>query len=97
MSEQKLSVLDMTNVNNTCSDSSDSEITKAKLIQKFKKKLMKRKQESDSDSENDLFWKRRRINDNLPKYYEYNSIQNQEGYFGGLLDVDSLEGQDPAR
>ena len=47
--------------------------------------------ESDSDSESDILCKRRRVDPNLPKYYEYNSIQNQEGYFGGLMDMNTLD------
>ena len=82
-------VLDMSSVNHTCSDSSDSELTKGKIIKKFKRKLIKKQSQSDTDSDNDIFWKRGRIDENLPKYYEHNSIQNQEGYFGGLLDIDS--------
>ena len=81
--------IDMSSVNHTCSDSSDSEITKAKIIRKFKRKLLQKQKESDSDSDTDFFRKKIRTDDNLPKYYEYNSIQNQEGFFGGLLDVES--------
>ena len=43
MTEEKINLFDLGNVNNTCSDSSDSEVTKAKLIQKFKRKLQKKK------------------------------------------------------
>ena len=91
MAEEKINLFDLGNINNTCSDSSDSEITKAKIIQRFKRKLSKKKQESESDSENDHFSKRRCIDQNLPKYYEGNSIQNQEGYFGGLMDINVEE------
>ena len=69
--------VDIGNAGNTCSDSSDSEITKAKIIRKFKRKLMQRKACSDSDSESDIF--RKRYKHDMPKYYEGASQQNQLG------------------
>ena len=71
-------MIDIGNPGNTCSDSSDSEITKSKLIQKFKRKLQKKKACSDSDSDSDIFRKRFR-HDDLPKYYDGASQQNQLG------------------
>ena len=80
MAESK--TLDLGNVNHTCSDSSDSEITKAKIIRKFKRKLMERKQLSDSESDSEILRKKMYHDPNLPKYYPDNSIQNQQGVVG---------------
>ena len=78
--------LDLSSVNHTCSDSGSSDESISKFVLRHKRKMIKNLEESDSDNDFDIFKKRSRVDDDMPKFIEGNSCQNQEGYFGHLLD-----------
>ena len=78
--------IDLSNVNNTLSESSSSDECHNKFVRKLKRKIKKNLEEIDSESERDICRKKSRVFDDMPKYIEGNSCQNQEGFFGHLLD-----------
>ena len=89
--------LDFSSVNHTCSDSGSSDESISKFVIRHKRKMLKNLEETDSESEFDIFKKRSRGDENLPKYIDGNSCQNQEGYFGHLLDCSYNSSTDDSR
>ena len=83
--------VDLGNVGHTCSEDTDTEDSPETAFRRFQRKLNKRKLQSDSDSDMEI--KKQRVDANLPKYYEFATMQNQEGMpgFRPLWDESSVE------